>query len=153
MIERTVEKYIELAEEVATNAHRNQVDRAGVPYINHPRTVASNCSTPEAKIIAWLHDTIEDTVLTREDLIAYGFPAYVIDAVCLLTKSEEDNRDYYGYIRRIKENPLACEVKIADLHHNADLSRIPNPTSVDYKRVEKYQHALRILLPEESETK
>ena len=145
MSERLVEELLQNAENVASHAHSGQVDLGGVPYIEHPRTVASLCHTPEAKVVAWLHDTIEDTDTTREDLLNYGFPEDLVDVVCLLTKTEADNADYLSYIKRIAEHPLAREVKIADITHNMDLSRIPSPTSMDLERIEKYKKALHIL--------
>lgn len=145
MSELTVEELILLAEEVATKAHQNQVDLGNVPYIEHPRTVASLCSSPKAKIIAWLHDVLEDTPLQEKDLIAYGFPKEIIEALRLLTKKPGDDENYEAYILRLQHHPLAREVKIADLTHNSDITRIPNPTTEDFLRLEKYQNALSIL--------
>lgn len=133
----------ELALKIATEAHKGQVDKAGVPYINHPLTVASLVDTEEEKIVALLHDTIEDTNITEQDLIDYGFPNEIVEAVKLLT--HDKNVPYMDYVAKIKDNELARKVKIADLTHNSDLSRLKEITDKDKKRYEKYQKALLYL--------
>ncbi|MFG5918610.1 HD domain-containing protein [Sneathia vaginalis] len=133
----------ELALKIATEAHKGQVDKAGVPYINHPLTVASLVDTEEEKIVALLHDTIEDTSITEQDLIDYGFPNEIVEAVKLLTHNK--NVPYMDYVAKIKDNELARKVKIADLTHNSDLSRLKEITDKDKKRYEKYQKALLYL--------
>ena len=114
---------IKLAEQIATFAHEGQVDKAGEAYINHPRTVSSMCETEESKIVGWLHDVVEDTEITLDDLKARGFSDKVIEAIRCVTK--EEGYDLSEYYTRIKNNPIAREVKIADLTHNCDYSRIP----------------------------
>lgn len=133
----------ELALKIATEAHKGQVDKAGVPYINHPLTVASLVDTEEEKIVALLHDTIEDTSITEQDLIDYEFPNEIVEAVKLLTHNK--NVPYMDYVAKIKDNELARKVKIADLTHNSDLSRLKEITDKDKKRYEKYQKALLYL--------
>ncbi|WP_308557006.1 HD domain-containing protein [uncultured Sneathia sp.] len=133
----------ELALKITTEAHKGQVDKAGVPYINHPLTVASLVDTEEEKIVALLHDTIEDTSITEQDLIDYGFPNKIVEAVKLLTHNK--NVPYMDYVAKIKDNELARKVKIADLTHNSDLSRLKEITDKDKKRYEKYQKALLYL--------
>lgn len=145
MNELTVEELLILAEQVATEAHKNQVDLGNVPYIEHPRTVVSLCSSKKAKIIAWLHDVLEDTTVTEADLIQQGFPMDIIEVLRLLTKQPGDDENYEGYILRLQHDPLAREVKIADLTHNSDITRIPHPTAEDFQRLEKYKNALSIL--------
>ena len=130
----------ELALKIATEAHKGQVDKAGVPYINHPLTVASLVDTEEEKIVALLHDTIEDTNITEQDLLNYGFSNKIVEAVKLLTHNK--NVPYMDYVAKIKDNELARKVKIADLTHNSDLSRLKEITEKDKKRYEKYQKAL-----------
>ena len=103
----------ELVLKIATEAHKGQVDKVGVPYINHPLTVASLVDTEEEKIVALLHDTIEDTNITEQDLIDYGFPNEIVEAVKLLTHNK--NVPYMDYVAKIKDNELARKVKIADL--------------------------------------
>ena len=133
----------ELALKIATEAHKGQVDKAGVPYINHPLTVASLVDTEEEKIVALLHDTIEDTNITEQDLLNYGFSNKIVEAVKLLTHNK--NVPYMVYVAKIKDNELARKVKIADLTHNSDLSRLKEITDKDKKRYEKYQNALLYL--------
>ena len=133
----------ELALKIATEAHKGQVDKAGVPYINHPLTVASLVETEEEKIVALLHDTIEDTNITEQDLLNYGFSNKIVEAVKLLTHNK--NVPYMDYVAKIKDNELARKVKIADLTHNSDLSRLKEITEKDKKRYEKYQKALLYL--------
>lgn len=133
----------ELALKIATEAHKGQVDKAGIPYINHPLTVASLVDTEEEKIGALLHDTIEDTNITEQDLLNYGFSNKIVEVVKLLTHNK--NVPYMDYIAKIKDNELARKVKIADLTHNSDLSRLKEITEKDKKRYEKYQKALLYL--------
>ncbi|MBE3030518.1 MULTISPECIES: HD domain-containing protein [Sneathia] len=133
----------ELALKIATEAHKGQVDKAGVPYINHPLTVASLVDTEEEKIVALLHDTIEDTNITEQDLLNYGFSNKIVEAVKLLTHNK--NVPYMDYVAKIKDNELARKVKIADLTHNSDLSRLKEITDKDKKRYNKYQKALLYL--------
>ena len=120
-----------------------EVQKAGVDYINHPLTVASKCSSEKEKIVALLHDVIEDTQVTIEDLRLF-FDEEIVEAINLLTHREED--DYMTYLAKIKNNKLAKIVKIADLENNMDLSRLPNPTEKDYQRLEnKYKPAYKFL--------
>lgn len=133
----------ELALKIATDAHKGQVDKAGVEYINHPLKVASLVYNEKEKIIALLHDTIEDTYITEQHLIDYGFSNEIIEAVKVLTHSKDV--PYMDYIQKIKGNKLARKVKIADLTHNSDLTRLKNITEKDRKRCEKYKKALMYL--------
>jgi ppGpp synthetase/RelA/SpoT-type nucleotidyltranferase len=136
---------LQRAEEIARQAHAGQTDKAGQPYINHPLTVASSVETEELKTIAMLHDVVEDC---REEysfdmLREEGFSAQVIGALEALTRGADEN--YWDYIRRVADNDLAMEVKLADLAHNSDRSRIPNPTPEDNARWEKYRKATTYL--------
>ncbi len=125
-----------LAEQIATKAHKGQVDKAGMPYITHPQTVAGLVGGIDKKIVAWLHDTVEDTDVTVE-YIREQFGDEIADAVDSMTHRPEETYD--EYVDRLSKNPLARQVKLADLTHNMDLSRIVHPTEKDYKRVEKYK--------------
>lgn len=133
--------------EIAWNAHKGQTDKAGNPYIRHPLTVAGKMDTEEEIAAALLHDVVEDTEVTLEDLEKAGFSETVLEALRLLTHSPEE--DYFTYIRRLKENPLARKVKLADLDHNSQLDRLPKITEKDRERLEKYQKAKEILNSEE----
>ena len=132
------------AKSIAYIAHAGQKDKAGNPYIDHPRTVASKMDTDEEKAVAWLHDVVEDTEWTLDDLKTEDFPESVLEAVELLTHGK--NKPYMEYILRIKNNPLARKVKIADLSHNVDLSRLPEVTMKDIMRCRKYLDALDYLI-------
>lgn len=129
--------------EIAMKAHKGQVDKAGVEYIEHPKYVASLVSTEEEKTVALLHDVIEDSEYRLGDLNAAGFSENILMAVALLTKIPGSS--YQIYLEGIKSNKLACRVKLADLKHNSDLARITNPTEKDYERLEKYKQAIDYL--------
>jgi (p)ppGpp synthase/HD superfamily hydrolase len=126
--------------EIATKAHAGQIDKAGQPYISHPLAVMAKMDKPETKIVAVLHDVIEDSDVTIADLIDQGFPSLITEAIAAITKLDAEL--YEDYILRVKSNAIACEVKIADIKHNMDLSRIANPTIKDFQRLEKYQKVL-----------
>ena len=131
---------------IAKDAHKGQVDKAGVDYIQHPLFVASLVEGELAKTVALLHDVVEDSAWTLEDLRKEGLPEEVVQAVGILTKNRNEN--YEEYILRVKQNPLARQVKLADLKHNSDLSRLANVTDRDRKRVAKYQKAIAYLSEE-----
>lgn len=134
------------AYETAATAHRGQVDKAGVAYINHPATVAANVGeNSSAIIVALLHDTIEDTPLTLDEL-QKKIPLTAEEVVALKLLTHDEKIPYLDYVAQIKSNELARRVKIADLRHNSDLSRIKNPSAKDFTRVEKYSAALKILV-------
>ena len=133
----------EKAYEIAKKAHLGQVDKAGEDYIKHPEKVASFVKTDEEKAVAYLHDVIEDTELTLEDLYEYDFSKEVIEAVDIITKKRGE--DYQSYLSSVKKNKLARAVKLADLRHNSDLTRLIKVTEKDIKRKEKYQKAIDFL--------
>jgi (p)ppGpp synthase/HD superfamily hydrolase len=136
---------LERAIEIAAKAHAGQVDKAGQPYVLHPLRMMLAVATPEARIAAVLHDVVEDTAVTFEELRGEGFPDTVLEAVEALTKREGE--DYEAFIRRVAPNPIAREVKLADLRDNSDLSRIADPTERDRERIRKYQRAIAYLEP------
>lgn len=107
---------------ICFNAHKDQVDKTGMPYVFHPFHLAEQMDTEDAVCVALLHDTVEDTDISFEDLINEGFNDNIINALKLLTHN--DDTSYLEYVARIKENPLARKVKLADLRHNSDLTRI-----------------------------
>ena len=127
---------------LAYNAHHGQFDKGGVPYIFHPIHLAEQMDDEISTCVALLHDTVEDTDVTLEDL-AKDFPAEVVNAVRLLTHAEDV--EYFDYVRAIKSDPIAAKVKLADLTHNGDPSRISNQGNAE-KRREKYAAARKILL-------
>lgn len=132
----------ELALKIATTAHKGKVDKAGVDYINHPIAVASTLSGEKEKVVALLHDVCEDSdvqIATIRDL----FGDEIADAVDCMTHAKGES--YEAYIRRIALNEIATNVKLADLTHNMDLTRMPEVTDKDLKRVEKYKKAYSFL--------
>lgn len=126
--------------EIATQAHQGQVDKAGQPYINHPLAVMAFVETEPEKIVAVLHDVVEDTAVTLAELREQGFAQEVLAAVEAITKVS--GMIYADYLEQVKANRIALNVKIVDMTHNVDLSRIANPTEQDYQRLAKYQAIL-----------
>ena len=136
------------AMEIAYHAHHGQLDTSGVPYIFHPIHLAEQMEDEITCCVALLHDTVEDTDVTLEAL-AREFPAAVVEAVALMTHGPDT--DYFDYVRRIKTNPVALKVKLADLAHNSDESRLAG-TAVPEEKIrryrQKYSKAKAILLEE-----
>lgn len=114
-------KLTNLARQVAYNAHAGQTDPCGIPYIFHPYHLAEQMDSEAAVCTALLHDVLEDTTVT-EDELRQQFGSEITDAVVLLTYRDEDI--YEDYLKRIKESPIALAVKKADLAHNTDESRL-----------------------------
>ena len=133
--------YIALA--IAKKAHAGQVDKAGVDYMQHPLYVANQVKTEQEKAVALLHDVIEDSDVTADDLLASGLSNEVVAAVQILTKKK--GQSYQEYLEKVKSNNLARIVKLADLKHNSDLSRLKSVTNTDYERVKKYKNAIHYL--------
>lgn len=138
------EKALELAKAIALFAHDGQVDKQGVDYYKHPEAVAAKCSSLESKIVAYLHDVVEDTPISLDILKVLGFENDIVEAVACLTKEagyiEEE------YIRRIKDNSLARQVKLADLEHNSDINRInAGPEEVKEFLLSKRIHYLEMI--------
>lgn len=130
---------------LATEAHRGQVDKAGMPYILHPLRVMSAFLVPEdddARMVAILHDVVEDSAITLEDLLAYGYPVHVVGAVEALTR--RDGESYKLYIERVTHDPLGLRVKMADLRDNLNPGRISTAMLASGVRI-KYREALEYL--------
>lgn len=127
---------------IAYNAHMNQFDKAGVPYIYHPIHLAEQMDTETECIVALLHDVVEDTEVTFEQL-EKDFPKEVIESIRLLTHGDDVN--YMEYIKELSQSPIAKKVKIADLLHNSDETRLEKITVKDVARREKYKKALEFL--------
>ena len=132
------------AMEICFEAHKKQVDKSGIPYVFHPIHLAEQMTTEETTIVALLHDVVEDSDITFEYLENEGFDKAVIDAVKLLTHKDKSVK-YKDYIEKIKTNPIAKAVKLADLAHNSDITRLNVVTEKDLKRREKYLEAIKIL--------
>ena len=128
---------------LAYYAHQNQFDKSGVPYIYHPIHLAEQMDSEEECIVALLHDIVEDTDVSFEDL-EHDFSKEFVDAIRLLTHNPEIN--YWDYVRTIKNNPLAKKVKIADLRHNSDLTRLLNPPEKILNKIQNvYRQSIDIL--------
>lgn len=130
----------ETALEIALKAHKGQVDKNGVAYITHPLAVAAQLDSLELKTIALLHDTIEDTDVTAEYLLERGIPKELVEVVQLLTKPEDE--EYESYLKRVRKNPMAKAVKLADLAHNTSPERA---SGLNEKRRAKYELAKKIM--------
>ena len=140
--------YTELTKKVmriAFNAHKDQVDKSGLPYIFHPYHLAEQMTDEVSICVALLHDVVEDTTVTFEKLINQDIPNEIIDTLQLLT--HEDNFPYMEYIEKIKGsgNKTAIDVKLADLRHNSDKSRLEEIDENALKRIEKYETAIALL--------
>ena len=128
---------------ISFEAHKDQFDKSGIPYVYHPYEVASGLDTEEAVCVALLHDVVEDTDMTFDDLAREGFGENIIDALKLLTHDE--GTPYFEYVKAIKQNPLAAAVKLADLRHNSDLTRLDVIDEKALSRREKYLKAMALL--------
>ena len=132
-----------MALKLCFEAHKNQTDKSGIPYVFHPFHLAEQMKDEATTIAALLHDVIEDTDYTMADLEKMGFPADVLEALGLLTHN--DDTPYMEYVAKIKHNPIAKAVKLADLEHNSDLSRFDVVDEKALKRREKYRQAICLL--------
>ena len=129
---------------IAIRAHEGQKDKSEREYVMHPIRVAERCKDPRAKIVALLHDTIEDTDVTADYLRKEGFPEEILSAILSVTKQEGEN--YEDFVRRASENSIGREVKIADLEDNMDIRRLRVITNEDVVRLQKYLRAWNYLI-------
>lgn len=135
-----INKAIKLCYEV----HKDQYDKSGIPYVFHPMHLAEEFLDEDLIIVALLHDVLEDSKLKTSDLLQMGFNEKCVEAIDLLTRKKEVS--YMEYIRTLKHNFLAKEVKLADLRHNSNLNRLESKTEEDIKRVRKYQKAIKEIM-------
>lgn len=124
-------------------AHKEQTDKSGMPYVYHPFHLAEQMDTEETVIVALLHDVVEDTDYTLQDIANMGFPQSVINALALMTHDKAV--PYMDYVAKIKENPIATAVKLADLRHNSDISRLDIVDDKAMQRLQKYKKAIALL--------
>ena len=134
--------------ELASEKHLSQTDKAGRPYFGHPVRVAARCQTDEQRMVALMHDLLEDTDVTAQQLLDEGFPAEIVEAVLAVTRRQGE--DYEAFIERAATNPIARRVKIADLLDNMDVTRLTTLTDDDCQRLKKYHRAWRRLAFSES---
>jgi (p)ppGpp synthase/HD superfamily hydrolase len=137
------EQLLEKAIAIAVEAHRGQKDRYDVPYILHPMRVMARVESKAGKIVAILHDVVEDTDWTLKDLAEEGFPQFILDALDSVTKRQGEA--YEDFVNRSAGNSLGREVKLADLEDNMDLRRLRQITEDDKKRLQKYISAWNFL--------
>ena len=135
---------LQRAIEIALKAHNNQTDKAGLPYLLHVFQVMSRGKNEDEKITALLHDVLEDSNMTFEQLLAEGFPPRILAAVRCLTRNEGES--YEAFIERVKSNSLATRVKLCDLEDNMDIRRLSSLSEKDMDRLNKYLKAYRHLL-------
>ena len=136
-------KMTKLALKLCFEAHKTQTDKSGMPYVFHPFHLAEQMRDEDTTVVALLHDVIEDTDYTLDDLRELGFEDRVISAIALMT--HDDAVPYMEYVAEIKKNPIARAVKLADLRHNSDMTRLDTVSPWDEKRAEKYAVAIRLL--------
>lgn len=132
-----------MALKLCYRAHEGQMDKGGIPYVFHPFHLAEQLEDEKEICVALLHDVVEDTDYTLEDLSVMGFPAVVVDAVGCLTKDKND--DYMEYICKLKKNPIAKKIKLLDIEHNSDAARLDDEKQIIRLR-EKYSKAKEELL-------
>ena len=132
-----------IALKLCFEAHKDQIDKSGMPYVFHPFHLAEQMANENTTIVALLHDVIEDTEYTLDDLRKFGFAEDVLSAISLMTHA--DDVPYMEYVVKIKTNPIAKAVKLADLKHNSDMSRLDRITQTDEERAKKYKQAIELL--------
>ena len=135
---------LERAIEIAARTHAGQIDKGGAPYILHPLRVMLRLAPGAQQIVAVLHDVVEDSEITFEDLEREGFSAEVISGLRAVTKIEGES--YEDFVARAALDPVGKAVKLADLMENSDLSRIAEPSQKDLERVAKYGRAIEYLM-------
>lgn len=128
---------------ISFETHKNQTDKSGIPYVYHPFHLAEQMDDEYSTCVALLHDVVEDSNLTLDDLIEDGFPKEITDAIALMT--HDKSVPYLDYVAQIKKNPIARVVKLADLRHNSDLSRLDAVDDKALERVDKYKKAILLL--------
>lgn len=135
---------LEDAIRISVEAHRGQTDRGGKPYILHPLRVMSSVGSDDERIVAVLHDVVEDTNWTLERLSGEGFPPHILAALDGVTRRAGE--DYSAFVERAALNPISIRVKLADLRDNMDISRLSVVTAKDSERLAKYHAAYKRLL-------
>ena len=136
-------KLLDRAALICVTKHQGQRDKMGCAYFQHPMRVAMRCSADDEKVVALLHDTIEDTDVTPEYLLSEGFPQYIVDAI--LSVSKRDGESYDDFVARAKKNPIGRVVKIHDLEDNLDVMRLDEVSPDMASRFTRYLKALRYL--------
>ena len=128
---------------ICFDAHKDQVDKSGLPYVFHPFHLAEQMETEETVTVALLHEVVEDSSYTLEALEQEGFPPKILEAVHLMT--HQDGVPYMEYVQALAQNPIARKVKLADLTHNSDPSRLAVVDEFAKRRMERYSEAMAYL--------
>lgn len=136
-------KMTKIALQLCFAAHKEQTDKSGMPYVFHPFHLAEQMTDEETTVVALLHDVVEDTDYTVADLRDLGFSEQILSAIAAMTHDE--SVPYMDYVAQIKKNPIARTVKLADLRHNSDLTRLETVTEYDLVRAQKYAAAIELL--------
>lgn len=136
-------KLLDKAARICVEKHLGQRDKTGAAYFQHPMRVAMRCKSDEEKMVALLHDTIEDTDVTPKYLLAEGFPQAIVDGVLSVTKREGEG--YEEFVTRAKQNPIGRQVKLHDLEDNLDIFRLTELDATMMERYNKYLRAYRFL--------
>ena len=147
--EKELLRLLERAIRLAVNAHAGQLDKAGVPYILHPMRVMGTCETVSQKIVAILHDTVEDTAITLDSLRSEGFPEYIVEAIDSLTRRVEINESWEDFIYRCKANEIGRIVKRKDMRDNSDLHRMKEVEEKHLRMIKKYHWGMKQLRDED----
>ncbi len=140
---------LEKAASICLTMHSGQTDKAGKAYFLHPMRVAMACSTDEQRMVAMLHDVLEDTIATSSGLIQEGFPEYIVDAIVALTRRADES--YEQFIERCSLNPIARQVKLRDLEDNMNLLRLASVNEKSIDRLNRYIKAHRFLTQKSNE--
>lgn len=143
MTKEEIAKLLDKAALICVFKHQGQRDKAGAAYFQHPMRVAMRCDNDDERIVALLHDTIEDTNVTPEYLLEEGFPKYIVDAILSVTKKDEES--YEDFIARAKCNPIGRKVKIHDIEDNLNVQRLNEVSPSVAERLTKYLKALEFL--------
>lgn len=138
-----MKELLEKALKIAVKAHEGQTDKGGAPYVFHPIRVSGKCDTDEERIVALLHDVVEDAGITPQFLLSEGFPANIVDAVLSVTRN--DGESYSDYVKRARLNQIGRNVKLRDLEDNMDITRLRQLSEKDIARLNKYLEAYRYL--------
>ena len=140
---KPINELIDLALQIAIDAHQGQTDKMGKAYILHPLRVAHRCKTDEERIVAILHDTVEDSQVTPDDLLCCDFPWHIVDAILSVTR--QSGETYEEFVQRAARNPIGREVKKHDLEDNLNILRIDRLTPDFIERYNRYLKAYRFL--------
>ena len=137
---KNIEDLTKKATMLANMFFKDKKDKGGFPYLGHLQYVSNSFDDEDRKVVALLHDIIEDTVVSKAILLELGFPNHIVDSIDILTRKDDNYESYIDDIAN-SNDLVAIDVKLKDLEHNMDISRIINPTDADYERIDKYKRS------------